>query len=190
MVGRLIGYARVSTEDQNLDLQIKALREQGCIRGNIYSDKISGIKSARPGLDTCLKGLKSGDTLLVWRIDRLGRSLSHLVTTISSLRDQGIHFRSLNDGAIDTTTASGEFIFNLFACLAQMERRVIQERTRAGLSAARARGKKGGRPALTSQNPRVRMAKALSCDQSLTVLEICGELGVSRSTYYRLLNTV
>lgn len=141
MTGRLLGYARVSRDDQNLELQITALNAAGCLEELIFTDKISGAKSVRPGLEQCLEKIKSGDTLLVWRLDRLGRSISHLIKLIESLRQSGISFKSICDGAIDTTTASGELIFNIFSSLAQFERRLIQERTRAGLSAARARGR-------------------------------------------------
>ncbi len=166
-MGNVIGYARVSTEDQNLSLQIDGLQKAGCRK--IYRGKISGAKSERKGLNECLSVLQEGDTLMVWRIDRLGRSLKHLVEVVSNLKDMGVKFKSLRDGAIDTTSASGELVFNVFASLAQFERRLIQERTRAGLAAARARGKLGGRKPISIDDKRVVMAKKLNADKSLGV---------------------
>jgi len=122
---------------------------------------------------------------MVWRLDRLGRSMSHLVTLVEDLLKKGIGFRSLCDGAIDTTTASGELMFNIFSSLAQFERRLIQERTRAGLSAARARGRKGGRKPISSDEPRVKTAKRLHKDKELSINEICSTLKISRPTFYR-----
>lgn len=141
-MAKLVGYVRVSTQDQEVHLQVDALAKAGCSTNMIFIDKISGAKAERPGLKKCLASLTSGDTLLVWRLDRLGRSMPHLVGLIEDLFQKGIGFRSLCDGAIDTTTASGELIFNIFSSLVQFERRLTQERTRAGLEAARARGKK------------------------------------------------
>lgn len=140
---RLIGYARVSTADQDLSLQLEALRHAGCRDEHIFCETVSGTRAARPGLEACLQALAPGDTLVVWRLDRLGRSMTHLVTVIEALLRRQVGFRSLCDGALDTTTASGELIFHIFSALAQFERRLIQERTRAGLAAARAR-KEGG----------------------------------------------
>ncbi|MGO9571123.1 MAG: recombinase family protein, partial [Desulfomonilaceae bacterium] len=130
-MGRYIGYARVSTSDQDLSLQINELKAARC--QPIFTDKVSGRKSERPGLDGCLKILQTGDTLVVWRLDRLGRSMQHLVAVVTDLKARGIGFRSLRDGAIDTTTASGSLIFNVFASLAEFEAELIRERTRAGL---------------------------------------------------------
>ena len=144
--GRLIGYARVSTDDQDLSLQIDALTKHGIPKSRIFSDKLSGAENDRPGLGRCLSSLQTGDVLVVWRLDRLGRSMRHLITIVEGLRKRSIGFRSLNEGAIDTTSASGELICNIFSALAQFERRLIQERTKAGLAAARARGRIGGRP--------------------------------------------
>ncbi len=183
--GRLIGYARVSTDDQNLTLQTDALRRFGVEAKNIFSDKMSGAKEDRPGLRSCLQVLRKGDTLVVWRLDRLGRSMRHLVTLIEDLREQRIGFKSISDGAIDTTSASGEMIFNIFAALAQFERRLIQERTKAGLAAARCRGKKGGRPKLPNDSPRIVLAQKLFADKSVTLDAICETLKVSKSTLYR-----
>ena len=129
MISKLIGYARVSTQEQELQLQLDALEKVGCEKSQIFVDKISGAKTQRPGLDECLSILKTGDTLIVWRLDRLGRSMHHLVSLVEDLRQKGIGFKSICDGAIDTTTASGELIFNIFSSLAQFERRLIQERT-------------------------------------------------------------
>ena len=137
---RLIGYARVSTAEQDLQLQLDALDKTGC--DEIFEDKASGARAKRPGLDACVGALESGDTLVVWRLDRLGRSMPHLVGLVEELLGKGIGFRSLQDGAIDTTTASGELMFHIFSSLAQFERRLIQERTQAGLAAARARGRR------------------------------------------------
>src|SRR5437764_11441749 len=130
---RLVGYARVSSNGQELQLQLDALKEAGCPKANIFLDKISGSKSDRPGLDKCLQQLKEGDVLVVWRLDRLGQSMRHLIDLVEELRLRGVGFKSICDGVIDTTTASGELIFHIFTVLAQFERRLIQERTNAGL---------------------------------------------------------
>lgn len=182
---RLVGYARVSTDDQDLSLQIDALTKQGIPKSSIFMDKLSGAKTERPGLAKCLAALKSGDTLVVWRLDRLGRSMRHLITLVEDLRSQGVGFRSLNEGAIDTTCASGELIFNIFSALAQFERRLIQERTKAGLAAARARGRNGGRPKIAADDTKVVLAKKLHADKSLEIDDICKTLRMSRSTFYR-----
>jgi DNA invertase Pin-like site-specific DNA recombinase len=184
-MGRLIGYARVSTVEQDLQLQIEALQHAGCHDAWIFRDIASGARTARPGLEACLHALAPGNTLVVWRLDRLGRSMVHLVTVIDELLRRQVGFRSLCDGAIDTTTASGELVFHLFSALAQFERRLIQERTRAGLAAARARGKHGGRRPLRPEDPRVRMASMMYGDQRLTVPEICRTLRISPATFYR-----
>jgi DNA invertase Pin-like site-specific DNA recombinase len=184
-MGHLIGYARVSTADQDLQLQIEALQRAGCHDAWIFRDIASGARTARPGLEACVHALASGDTLVVWRLDRLGRSMVHLVTVIEELLRRQVGFRSLCDGAIDTTTASGELVFHIFSALAQFERRLIQERTRAGLAAARARGTHGGRRPLRPDNPRVRMASMMYGDQHLTVPEICRTLRISPATFYR-----
>lgn len=184
-MGRLIGYARVSTAEQDLSLQLEALRGAGCSAEHIFLDTASGARTSRPGLEACLQVLAPGDTLVVWRWDRLGRSMAHLVTVIEELRERHVGFRSLGDGAIDTTTASGELVFHIFSALAQFERRLIQERTRAGLAVARARGKKGGRTPLRAEEPRVRMAYTMYADQSLTAGEICRVLRISQATFYR-----
>jgi DNA invertase Pin-like site-specific DNA recombinase len=184
-MGHLIGYARVSTTDQDLGLQLEALRHAGCRDAWIFRDIVSGARTARPGLEACLHALAPGDTLVVWRLDRLGRSMTHLVTVIEELLRRQVGFRSLCDGALDTTTASGELVFHIFSALAQFERRLIQERTRAGLAAARARGKKGGRKPLRPEEPRVRMAASMYGDLRLTVADICHTLRISPATFYR-----
>jgi len=185
---RLVGYARVSTDDQDLSLQIDALTKQGIPANSIFMDKISGAKTERPGLNECLKSLQPGDILVVWRLDRLGRSMRHLITLVEDLRNKGIGFRSVSEGAIDTTCASGELIFNIFSALAQFERRLIKERTKAGLAAARARGRMGGRPKTSPNDAKVRLAKTLLADKSLEVDDICETLKISRSTLYRYAN--
>jgi DNA invertase Pin-like site-specific DNA recombinase len=185
MKGRLVGYARVSTNGQELALQLDALKKAGCKKDLIFTDKISGSKSERPGLDACLNELKKGDTLLVWRLDRLGRSMRHLIELVEQLHQKGVGFRSICDGHIDTTTASGELVFNIFSSLAQFERKLLQERTRAGLSAARARGRVGGRKPIRCDNPKVLMAKKMSKDRCISISDICSTLRISRATLYR-----
>ncbi len=176
----LVGYERVSTDDQTTDLQRDELA-QCCEK--IFSEKISGAKSDRPGLSECLNFLREGDCLVVWRLDRLGRSLKDLIEIVEGLEQRGIGFKSLRE-AIDTTTSGGKLIFHIFGALAEFERNLIRERTNAGLQAARARGRYGGRPkAMNSKQ--VEMAKALSQNPGLSIAEICEQLGVSRATYYR-----
>ena len=184
---RLIGYARVSKTGQELRLQLDALLKAGCSKKTIFTDKVSGSKSARPGLDDCLAHLKAGDTLVVWRLDRLGRSVRHLIDVVEDLRQRGVGFKSLCDGAIDTTTASGKLIFHIFTALAEFERSLIQERTNAGLAAARARGRLGGRKPISPDDPRVQTARTLHADRKMPVEDICKTLRVSRATLYRYL---
>ena len=183
--GRLVGYARVSTDDQDLSLQMDSLLSLGIIQDDIFTDKISGAKTDRPGLGACLAKLQAGDTLVVWRLDRLGRSMHHLVDLIEELRNRGIGFRSVSDGLIDTTSPSGELVFHIFSALAQFERRLIQERTKAGLASARARGRLGGRPAVDLDEAKVRAARKLHDDHTLNIDDICNTLHISRSSYYR-----
>ena len=181
----LIGYARVSTDEQNLDSQRDALKQAGCEK--IFTDQISGTKAIRPGLTAALSHLRTGDTLVVWRLDRLGRSLRHLIDTVNSLQEQGIEFKSLTE-AIDTTTSGGKLVFHIFGALAEFEREIIRERTRAGLSAARSRGRNGGRPkALTEKQ--VQMLRNLAADRERSVESICKTFGISRKTFYRYLKS-
>ena len=177
----------MSTDEQDVQLQLDALRENGCKDDFIFVDRVSGARSSRPGLDACLNVLESGDTLVVWRLDRLGRSMPHLVTLIQELLARGIAFRSLRDGMIDTTSASGELVFHIFSALAQFERRLTQERTEAGLLAARARGRTGGRKVIAGDEPRVKTAQRMYKDQALSVKQICETLNISRATFYRYL---
>src|SRR5918998_484036 len=170
-----IGYARVSTDDQNLDLQQDALQKVDCEL--IFTDTVSGTKARRPGLEQALSHLRAGDTLVVWRLDRLGRSLRHLIDTVTDLQERGIGFKSLQE-SIDTTTSGGKLVFHIFGALAEFEREIIKERTKAGLSAARSRGKSGGRPkALTEKQ--VDMLSNLAADKDRSVEEICKTLGIS-----------
>lgn len=185
---KLVGYARVSTNEQDVQLQLNALETAGCSKEGIFVDYVSGAKTKRPGLEKCINELKVGDTLLVWRLDRLGRSMPHLVALIEDLGKKGIGFRSLCDGIIDTTTASGEFIFNIFSSLSQFERKLIQERTKAGLQAARARGRKGGRKKISSQNPKVLTAKRMHKNHGMNINDICKTLNISRASFYRYLS--
>ncbi len=184
-MNRKIGYARVSKYDQNLQLQIDALLNFGCKIDDIFTDHISGAKSERPGLTQCLQTLQQGDILTVWRLDRLGRSMIHLVSLIEDFKKREISFKSLCDGAIDTTTASGELIFNIFSSLAQFERKLIQERTKAGLKAARERGKKGGRKKTLASDPKVLTAKKMYQNHKMNINNICNILKISRATFYR-----
>jgi DNA invertase Pin-like site-specific DNA recombinase len=182
---RLVGYARVSSNGQELQLQLDALKKAGVAKSDIFTDKVSGAKAARPGLDTCLQQLNPGDTLLVWRLDRLGRSIRHLIDLVEDLHQRGVKFKSLCDGAIDTTPPSGELIFHVFSALAQFERRLIQECTNAGLKAAHARGRLGGRPPMSLDDPRIQTAKKLHADKGMVVADICKTLQASRPTFYR-----
>src|SRR5213080_1412412 len=180
-----IGYARVSTQDQTLNLQKDALEKIGCTK--IFTDTASGTKAERNGLEEALEYVREGDTLVVWRLDRLGRSLKHLIETISQLDTRKIGFKSLTEN-IDTTTSGGKLIFHIFGALAEFERNLIRERTNAGLQAARARGRKGGRPkSLTGK--KTAMAQALYNDKNNTVDEICKTLNISRATLYRYIQT-
>jgi DNA invertase Pin-like site-specific DNA recombinase len=177
----LIGYARVSTGEQNLDLQIDALKQAGC--GEVYQDEMSGIKAERPGLHKALAFARSGDTLVVWRLDRLGRSLTDLVHTVENLQKRGVGFRSLQE-SIDTTSSVGKFQFHVFSALAEFERNLIRDRTMAGLRAARARGRRGGRKHVLTPE-QVNMAARLIKSKEVPVSEICKILKVSRPTLYR-----
>ena len=176
-----IGYARVSTDDQHLDLQRDALAQAGC--GVIYEEAASGKSAARPELEQCRKALRAGDTLVVWRLDRLGRSLPDLVQIVADLEQQGVGFESLAE-KIETSSAAGRLVFHVFAALAEFERGLIRERTQAGLASARARGRFGGRkPKLDDQQ--VREIKALLRDPYIQVAEVARRYGVSRTTVYK-----
>jgi DNA invertase Pin-like site-specific DNA recombinase len=177
----LIGYARISTHEQTLALQQDALRQAGCTK--IFTDTASGASQERPGLDQAISHCRQGDTLVVWRLDRLGRSLRHLIDTITALDRDGIGFKSLTE-AIDTTTSGGKLIFHIFGALAEFERDIIRERTQAGLSAARARGRKGGRPKALSVK-KTEMARRLLADKASSITDICKTLNISRATLYR-----
>lgn len=179
----LVGYARVSTIDQNVTPQIDELKKAGCEK--IFRDKISGAKSDRPGLQEALDFLREGDSLVVWRLDRLGRSLKHLLETVSLLEERGIGFRSLQE-AIDTTTSGGRLIFHIFGALAEFERNLICERTLAGLRAARARGRKGGRPCLLDSKKK-ELIYRLYDERKHSIKEICHMLGISKPTLYKYL---
>ena len=176
----LIGYARVSTQDQNLELQLEALAKAGCKK--VFEDKISGTRADRPGLNKALEMLREGDTLVVWKLDRLGRSVKNLVDLVEELHKQSVQFKSLTD-AIDTGTASGRFFFHVMASLAEMERELIVERTRAGLDAARKLGRKGGRkPKMTDS--KIESAKKL-LSSGVPPRDVAKNLGVSIPTLYR-----
>src|SRR3954447_3774792 len=180
----LIGYARVSTTEQDLDLQLDALRKAGCTDANIFTDKITGTNQERPGLSVALSHLRPGDILVVWRLDRLARSLTNLIELVNRLASQQIAFRSITEN-IDTSSATGQLVFHIFGALAEFERNLIRERTIAGLAAARARGKSGGRPKRSPKSSKVTMAKKLYGDKSNTVEEICRILNISRATLFR-----
>jgi DNA invertase Pin-like site-specific DNA recombinase len=181
----LIGYARVSTHEQTLNLQQDALTKAGCTK--IFTDTASGAKTERKGLEQALTYVRKGDTFVVWRLDRLGRSLPHLIATMTALEERGIGFKSLTEN-IDTTTSGGKLIFHIFGALAEFERNLIRERTQAGLVAARARGRIGGRPrALTPQH--IRIAQSLYDDPNNSIQDICRTLKISKFTLYRYINT-
>lgn len=175
-----IGYARVSTLEQNLDLQQDALKAAGCEK--IIIDKMSGTRKDRTGLEQVREQLRNGDVLVVWRLDRLGRSLKHLIELMNELEEQGIGFKSVTE-AIDTTTPGGKLVFHIFGALAEFERNLIRERTRAGLEAARARGRQGGRPKKKSKEQR-ELAVQLYEEKKHSVGDICTMLGVSKPTLY------
>lgn len=178
-----IGYARVSTADQSLDLQVDALREAGC--GRIYKDQgVSGATSSRKGLNAALAYMREGDTLVVWKLDRLGRSTAHLVGLVEQFDKEGKHLHVTAD-KIDTSTPAGRMVFTIMSAVAQMERDLTRERTRAGLEAARARGRKGGRKPKLDHGKRSRARQMR--DQGATLNEIAGALGVSRATIIRTL---
>ena len=179
----LVGYARVSTQDQKPELQLDALRKAGCER--IFSDKASGAQRDRPELSAALSYMRdgAGDVLIVWKLDRLARSLKQLIETVEDLGTRGIGFRSLTE-AIDTTSAGGRLTFHIFGAMAEFERSIIRERTRAGLDAARARGRKGGRPPALSKKD-VAAARAMLSDPDITMEDVAARMKVAPSTLYR-----
>jgi DNA invertase Pin-like site-specific DNA recombinase len=181
--GMKIGYARVSTKDQSLSMQIDALKQADCIQ--IHQEIASGAKTARPVLDEIIRNLRGEDTLVIWKLDRLGRNLVHLIQLTDNLIEKNVGLISLND-PIDTTSAQGRLIFGIFASLAEFERELIRERTQAGLKSARARGRKGGRPKGISQSAieKAAIAEALYKDGSIPVKKIAEQLGISKTTLY------
>ena len=176
----LIGYARVSTDDQNLNLQRDAIKQLGC--DQIFEDQLSGAKAERPGLREALKYARSGDTFVVWRLDRLSRSLKDLIEMVAKLDERNVGLKSLHE-AVDTSSTSGKLIFHIFGALAEFERNLIRERTQAGLIAARARGRKGGRPKALNQDKRA-LAIKLYDEKNHTVKQICELMGISKPTLY------
>lgn len=178
----IVGYARVSTFEQTLDLQRDALTAGGCER--LFTDTLSGARSDRPGLDEVIDYVRAGDVLVVWKLDRLGRSLKYLIEVMTKLNERRIGFRSLTE-QIDTTTPGGKLIFHIFGSLAEFERDLIRERTQAGLAAARARGRQGGRPKKLGTPGKIAMARSLYADQNNSIDDICKTLGISRATLYR-----
>ncbi len=175
-----IGYARVSTADQSLEPQKDTLSAAGCKK--LFTDVASGVRTERPGLDSAIAFCRKGDTLVVWKLDRMGRSMSHLIEMVQKLEAKGVGFKSLTEN-IDTTTAGGRFFFHVFGALAEFERDLIRERVQAGLKSARARGRKGGRPPVPEETRA--MAKILLADKSLSVKQICEQLGIAKSTLYK-----
>jgi DNA invertase Pin-like site-specific DNA recombinase len=182
-MGHLLGYARVSTADQQPHLQVDALERAGCYR--VFTETASGAAADRPVLELVLDQLRPGDTLVVWKLDRLGRSLRHLVDTVSGLAERGVGFRSLQE-QVDTTTPGGKLVFHVFAALAEFERDLIRERTSAGLAAARARGRHGGRPSVMTAH-KLQVAREMYASGQYTVAAIAKTLGVSRASVYRQL---
>ena len=176
-----VGYARVSTQDQKPELQLDALKAAGCEK--VFEEKASGAQRERPELAAALDYMRNGDTLVVWKLDRLARSLKQLIETVEKLEEKGVGFRSLTE-SIDTTTSGGRLIFHIFGALAEFERSIIRERTKAGLDAARARGRVGGRPPSLSDDD-IAAARALLADGSITTREVAKRLGVSVSTLYK-----
>ena len=179
----LVGYARVSTADQTLNLQTDALKKADCTK--IFTDTASGARAERKGLEEALNYVREGDTLVVWRLDRLGRSLKDLIERLTELHQKNIGFKSVTE-SIDTTTSGGKLIFHIFGALAEFERDIIRERTNAGLTAARARGKKGGRPkSPMSEDKKLQMAKKMYEDKTIPVQDIYRGLNIPRSTFYK-----
>jgi DNA invertase Pin-like site-specific DNA recombinase len=182
----LIGYARISTPSQSLNLQIDALVQAGCDKKRIFADIASGSKTARPGLDKALDYAREGDIIVVWKLDRLGRSLGHLIEVVRGLSERGIGFKSIQE-SLDTTTSGGRLIFHVFGAIAEFERDLIRERTNAGLEAARTRGKKGGRKRVLTDK-QISIGKSLAADTTRSVEDICEALNISPATYYRYIH--
>ena len=178
-----IGYTRISTEDQKSDLQMDALKQAGC--NKVFQDTASGAKTDRNGLDQALRFIRKGDTLIVWKLDRLGRSLKHLIEVVNDLNKRGVFLKSLREN-IDTYSSGGKLTFHLFAALAEFERDIIRERTKAGLDAARARGRIGGRPKAMNDK-QIQLAKQLMSNSANNATDVARTLGVSRATLYRYL---
>jgi len=186
-----IGYARVSTKEQNLDLQIDALKQEGCKTKDIFTEKVSGAKKDRPQLQKMIEHLREGDVIIIWKLDRLGRSLKDLIELVAKFNKMGVGLKSIND-PVDTTTSQGKLIFNIFASLAEFERDVIRERTKAGLAAARARGRVGGRPKGLSEEAQSKAEFAAMLykkvgEEALSITEICKRVGCSKPTLYNYL---
>ncbi len=183
-----IGYARVSTKEQDLALQMDALEKAGCKPINIFKEKASGAKADRPELQKMMGQIREGDVIVIWKLDRLGRSLRDLVNLVSKIQEKGAGLKSLTD-QIDTTTPQGKLTFHLFAALAEFERDIISERTKAGLASARARGRKGGRPKGLSKEARDKamLAETLYKQEEMSIKEICNHLNISRTTLYKYL---
>ncbi len=182
-----IGYARVSTQSQSLNSQIDALKEAGCER--IFKEKVSGVKAERVELNRMLDMIREGDTIVIYKLDRLARSMRHLVDLVAQIEEKGANLKSLNDAMVDTTTAQGKLVFNIFASIAEFERNLISERTKAGLASAKKRGRVGGRPKGLSKEAKskARMAASLYKNKDLSVSQICEDIGVSKATLYKYL---
>lgn len=176
-----VGYTRVSTDDQNLDLQVDALKKEGCDK--VFQDVGSGAKRDREGLLEAMSYLRKGDTLVVWKLDRLGRSLQHLIELCMDFEERGIHLKSLREN-IDTSSPIGKLFFHIIGALAEFEREIIRERTRAGLASARARGNLGGRTSIMDDQ-KIKMVQSLMKDRTNKVKDICKILGISKATLYR-----
>jgi DNA invertase Pin-like site-specific DNA recombinase len=185
-----IGYARVSTKDQNLDLQLDSLKKAGCTDTYIYKEEISGATRERPQLQKLLEQIREGDVVVIWKLDRLGRSLADLVHLVNEIQNRGAGLFSLHDN-IDTTTPQGKLTFHIFAAIAEFEREIIRERTNAGLASARARGRTGGRPPGLSPEAKIKAAAASSLyQQKKSVAEICNTLSISKKTFYKYIRLV
>lgn len=182
----LVGYARISTADQNLSLQMDALAQAGCCK--IFTDQMTGSAANRPGLSAALEFVRKGDSLVVWKLDRLGRSLKNLIELVTLLDNRGVELKSLQEG-IDTSTPGGKLVFHVFGAVAEFERDLIRERTQAGLAAARARGRLSGRPRSVNKQ-KIKLALELAERGDRSIGEICDVVGISRSSYYRLTNSI